>query len=406
MYNTFFGKFPKIQYNITNTLFGSKETVTNIFFRIGYVKKVLNELSSYYVYEVDDGDTPDNLADKVYGDSGANWMILYANDIMDPQYDWPLDYQSFNKYLFEKYKSQVKAATIDRVVITDGGHGYANATLTFDGGHGTGASANVRVDDAGSIVQISVDDAGSGYYLSDTVTANTDALETANSGGAVLNVKFADPSEADVFAYLQTTAHHYEKIITRTSDEDGIPIVTRFEIDKSIATNGLIHIGSNTGIITTGNVVYQGESLETATFSGDVISFTQSNGTLQLANTTGNILLHNELYVNNSNAVANVRTVFYDSTPYETYYNFVPENPPIVVNIDGYGVSEKTEAVMVSLFDYENEKNEAKRLIKIVKKEYYTGIQKEYNKLLEDYTDPTGNTMMSPISAGYTRRLI
>jgi hypothetical protein len=105
-YNTYFGKLPKLNYDIKNSIIDKQyEKVTDIFFRVGYIKEVLNNLSSYYTVEIEDGDTPEILAEKVYEDAGAGWMILMANQIIDPQYEWPLDYDSFNKYIADKYDS-------------------------------------------------------------------------------------------------------------------------------------------------------------------------------------------------------------------------------------------------------------------------------------------------------------
>lgn len=101
----FFDAFPKIKYDINQAQYPSFETVTNIFHRLGYVKEVLNTASAYYFYEIKSGDTPEILAEKVYGDPGANWMILYANNIMDPQWDWPIDDDVFNAYIIRKYGS-------------------------------------------------------------------------------------------------------------------------------------------------------------------------------------------------------------------------------------------------------------------------------------------------------------
>lgn len=110
-YQPFFDKFPKIKYDINKNLYSRYEEVTNIFFRIGVVSNVLNNISSYYVFELENGDTPENAADKIYGDPGAGWMILYANRMMDPQWDWPLDNQQFKKYIIDKYGSIENAKT-------------------------------------------------------------------------------------------------------------------------------------------------------------------------------------------------------------------------------------------------------------------------------------------------------
>jgi hypothetical protein len=111
-YNSYFNKLPKINYDINGSRINSKfENVTNIFFRIKYVTEVINNISSYYTLEVDDGDTPEILAEKVYGDAGAGWMIILANEMIDPQFEWPLDSNAFRKYIIDKYGSVELAET-------------------------------------------------------------------------------------------------------------------------------------------------------------------------------------------------------------------------------------------------------------------------------------------------------
>jgi hypothetical protein len=63
------------------------------------------------LYEVEENDTPEILAEKVYNDAGAGWMILYANKIIDPQFDWPMSDEVFKKYVTEKYGSVALAQT-------------------------------------------------------------------------------------------------------------------------------------------------------------------------------------------------------------------------------------------------------------------------------------------------------
>jgi hypothetical protein len=108
-FNTpFFGAFPKVNYDINNTqkyITGPHETITDIFFRFGIIKKILNNVSAYYVYNVTDSDTPELLAERVYNDIGAGWIIIYANKIFDPQFDWPLQYDAFQKMIINKYGS-------------------------------------------------------------------------------------------------------------------------------------------------------------------------------------------------------------------------------------------------------------------------------------------------------------
>ena len=106
----YFGSFPKVDYSISEDRTVT-ESVTNIFKRYGILRDVLSNSGSYVLYEVEDGDTPEILAEKVYNDSGAAWIILYANQIIDPQFDWPLSDINFKKYIVEKYGSISNATT-------------------------------------------------------------------------------------------------------------------------------------------------------------------------------------------------------------------------------------------------------------------------------------------------------
>lgn len=107
----FFDKFPKIRYDIDGKILTKYQITTNIFFRTRIIRSVLSNISIYYEHLVSDGDTPEILAEKVYGDPEAHWIILMANDIIDVQYDWPLGYDAFNKYIIKKYGSIENAKT-------------------------------------------------------------------------------------------------------------------------------------------------------------------------------------------------------------------------------------------------------------------------------------------------------
>lgn len=108
----FFNKFPKMWYDYS---LESKATeynsVVDILFRVNVLRKALEQTTSYYDYLIEEGETPEILADRIYDDPELHWIILYANDILDPQYDWPLDGDSFANYIICKYGSIESAQT-------------------------------------------------------------------------------------------------------------------------------------------------------------------------------------------------------------------------------------------------------------------------------------------------------
>lgn len=56
-------------------------------------------------YYIQDGDTPDSLAQELYGDKDFYWIIMLTGNITDPFYDWPMDQivlRSYFSWLTEK----------------------------------------------------------------------------------------------------------------------------------------------------------------------------------------------------------------------------------------------------------------------------------------------------------------
>lgn len=104
----YFNYFPKTQYNPTNSP-SNRKTITNLLFRLKLRDIIKNNIYSYYTVDVSDEDTLEILAHKYYGSSEYHWIIALANDIIDPQYDWPLNYTAFLNYINDKYGSRENA---------------------------------------------------------------------------------------------------------------------------------------------------------------------------------------------------------------------------------------------------------------------------------------------------------
>jgi hypothetical protein len=64
----------------------------------------------FYTYAIQNGDTPEIVADKYYGDPNRFWLVTYSNQILDPLWDWPLEQQQFLEYIDSKYAAEAEAA--------------------------------------------------------------------------------------------------------------------------------------------------------------------------------------------------------------------------------------------------------------------------------------------------------
>lgn len=311
----FFEKFPRISYDIQGKRLTNYNLVTNIFFRTRVIREVLANISAYYEYLVKDDDTPEILAEKVYGDSEAHWLILMANDIVDPQYDWPLNTRDFQNYMYKKYYYSADKAKLSKITINNSGTGYSNGFIVFSGGNGISANAKVTVNSSGSIVQTDIINYGSKYFASDNVVANVSHL---GGTSANLTVVLSEPSLRDVLSWTQDTTnansiHHYEKVIVREESFSGIIVENRYQINKA-------------------------------------------NIAISMADTT---------------------------LPYDTYDSLAETQDVDTINMtNGRTVIEITNREAITFYDYENQQNENKRAIKIIKPEYYAQIIREFDTLV------------------------
>lgn len=106
----YFNYFPKTFYSSNNSTTGL-DTVTNIISRFTFEQTLKDNSSAFYKYSVQDSDTPEIIAYKYYGSSERHWVVLLFNDIIDPQFDWPLKYDTFINFVDEKYTANGAANT-------------------------------------------------------------------------------------------------------------------------------------------------------------------------------------------------------------------------------------------------------------------------------------------------------
>ena len=54
-------------------------------------------------YDVKDGERPEDIAYKWFGDAEYHWVILMTNNVTDRYYQWPLSQPQFQEYIADKY---------------------------------------------------------------------------------------------------------------------------------------------------------------------------------------------------------------------------------------------------------------------------------------------------------------
>tara|TARA_B100000900_G_C20588188_1_gene720513 strand:+ start:95 stop:628 length:534 start_codon:yes stop_codon:yes gene_type:complete len=97
----YFDAFPVIPYDAKGDL--HFKDVTNLLRRVGIRAKVKSNTLLYDTYDVKEGETPEMIAHKLYGDAELHWVILLINDITDRYHQWPMTGGQFLDYLNDKY---------------------------------------------------------------------------------------------------------------------------------------------------------------------------------------------------------------------------------------------------------------------------------------------------------------
>jgi hypothetical protein len=99
----YFEYFPTIAYDVRGEKNNRRvQAITNVLVRI---RKKLNVVNSAFFeqYFINDGDRADTMAHQFYDDSTLHWVIMYANYMTNPYYDWPLPYFDLQKFIDKKY---------------------------------------------------------------------------------------------------------------------------------------------------------------------------------------------------------------------------------------------------------------------------------------------------------------
>ncbi len=80
-------------YTVTKNLFKRAKIREDIFQNISYFNK----------YDIIGDERPDQVAEKIYGDSSLDWVVLLSNNVHNVYEEWPKTQYALDKHLLEKY---------------------------------------------------------------------------------------------------------------------------------------------------------------------------------------------------------------------------------------------------------------------------------------------------------------
>lgn len=111
---------PDVLYNINPGFADPKVFAVKNFWRRGQVlSNYKSQLSLFDEYIVNNGETPETIAQQFYSNPFYNWTILIANDIVNYHDQWPRSNVALNEYVFSKYENPGAIKQYETTEVTD-----------------------------------------------------------------------------------------------------------------------------------------------------------------------------------------------------------------------------------------------------------------------------------------------
>jgi len=116
---SYFTQFPLMAYDVA----GDKnyKLLPNILKRVKLRSGLRSGAFLFDAYDVKDGENPEDIAYKWFGDAQLHWVILMTNNITDRYYQWPLTQPQFQENLTDKYGAGNEDAVHHYEKTTDSG---------------------------------------------------------------------------------------------------------------------------------------------------------------------------------------------------------------------------------------------------------------------------------------------
>ena len=102
---TYFSNFPNLEYAVSVNKAGHTNDISiKDYFRLLLPRDdIYKEDTLYTTYYVKNGERPDQISYKEYGDEQYYWVVLQINGIVDYNNEWPLSDVELEKFILKKY---------------------------------------------------------------------------------------------------------------------------------------------------------------------------------------------------------------------------------------------------------------------------------------------------------------
>ena len=105
----YFKKFPNLIYDFNINGKTQYRRVKDITKNVRFRQEILESITLYDEYDIVDGETPEIIAEKIYGNAEYHWIVMLANQRYDYRNDFPLTQIVLDKYVEEKYGDDADA---------------------------------------------------------------------------------------------------------------------------------------------------------------------------------------------------------------------------------------------------------------------------------------------------------
>ena len=120
----YFSRFPMMVYDVAAD--GNYKLLPDILKRVKLRSGLRSSSFMFDKYDVKDGEKPEDVAFKWFGDAEYHWVILMTNNVTDRYYQWPLSQPQFAEHLTDKYGAGNEDATHHFEKTTDSGPTSSN----------------------------------------------------------------------------------------------------------------------------------------------------------------------------------------------------------------------------------------------------------------------------------------
>jgi hypothetical protein len=234
---SYFIKFPRVLYSV-NKEGTNPKLIPDLTARVKFLDQVISNQNLFFKYEVKGGETPEQIAHRVYGDPEKHWILLLVNQLIDPQFDWVLGPYEFEKHITQKYASlNVSLKTTETYPI-----GYTVGEIVYQGSTYDKSTAE------GTVVAYNSGTKTLQVKLPSQVLANGSNITGISS--AQTHTIVAITNNQDGYQWAVNNTSHYEVSETRSSTFDPtFSEVKKYRVTANSynhSTNSVIAVNTNT----------------------------------------------------------------------------------------------------------------------------------------------------------------